>query len=65
VVNNQSTVDFIPLYAQITPIIPSYNAVSNLSPLSGCVELLVNIAIEAEGYGAHIGFESEVSIPFL
>jgi hypothetical protein len=60
VVNKQLTVDLVAFYAEITAIVAHDYVFSDLFPLSGSVELLVEIPIEAESRDADIAFEGEI-----
>ena len=48
VVNQDPTVDLVPIYTKITTVVADNNFVSKIAPLSRRVESLVQIAIKAE-----------------
>lgn len=60
VMNIEPTVDLEAGHAQVTTLITNDDLVSNASPLSGRVELLVHVSVEAEGLVSNNSSEREI-----
>lgn len=61
VVNQNLVEDVVVHNTEIAPEIPCYNVLSDLSPFSGSVKLLVDVSIESESLGTNVSGQSQVS----
>ena len=65
VVNDESVEDVIALDPEVAAQISRNNVLSNVTPLRGCIELLVNVAIIPKGFSAHRSSQSKIVIAFF
>jgi hypothetical protein len=61
VMNYESVEDFITFDPEVAALISGNNVVSDLTPLPGCIELLVNVAIETKSRTANNALEGQIS----
>lgn len=65
VMNEDTTIDFVPLKTKIAAIIARYDLVSDSFPLSGLVKTLIQITIEPESLISNTTADSQVIVPIF
>jgi len=65
VVDEDTTIDFVPLKTKITAIIARNDLISDSFPLSGLVKTLVQITIEPESLISNAATDSQVIVPIF
>ena len=65
VMNEDTTIDFVPLKTKIAAIIARYDFISNSFPLSGLVKTLIQITIEPERLISNATADSQVIVPIF
>lgn len=63
VVNEDTTIDFVPLKTKIAAIVARYNLISNPFPLHGLVKTLIQITIETKSLASDSATDSQVIVP--
>lgn len=65
VVNDDTTIDFVPLKTKITAIIARYDLISDSFPLIGLVKTLIQITIEPKSLISNAAADSQVIVPIF
>lgn len=65
VVDEDTTIDFVPLKTKIAAIITRYDLISDSFPLSGLVKTLVQITIEPKSLIPNTTADSQVIVPIF
>ena len=65
VVDEDTTIDFVPLETKIAAVIARYDLISDSFPLSGLVKTLIQITIEPESLISNATTDSQVIVPIF
>lgn len=65
VVNEDTTIDFVPLKTKIAAIIARYDLISDSFPLGGLVKTLIQITIEPKSLIPNATADSQVIVPIF
>lgn len=65
VVNEDTTIDFVPLKTKIAAIVARYDLISDSFPLSRLVKTLIQITIEPESLISNTTADSQVIVPIF
>lgn len=65
VVNEDTTIDFVPLKTKIAAIVARYYLISNSFPLSRLVKTLIQITIEPKRLVSNAATDSQVIVPIF
>jgi hypothetical protein len=52
--NNQTRMNFVSVDAQVATVVSQYDTTAQFAPSFGCVEALIDPAIETEGLTSHL-----------
>lgn len=65
VVDEDTTIDFVPLKTKIAAIVARYDLISDSFPLSGLVKTLIQITIEPKSLISNTAADSQVIVPIF
>lgn len=65
VMNEDTTIDFVPLKTKIAAIIARYDLIPDSSPLGGLVKTLIQITVEPERLITNVTADSQVIVPIF